>query len=63
MDCIKEDPYLKVVIEDIEIGGPDVMMRYLSDPEVLQKLGHAMGFAVSEGIVNSTEHNAREDAE
>ncbi|KAI3909172.1 hypothetical protein MKW98_012909 [Papaver atlanticum] len=63
MDCIKEDPYLKVVIEDIEIGGPDVMMRYLSDPEVLQKLGHAMGFAVSEGIVNSTEHNAREDVD
>ncbi|XP_026430213.1 SUPPRESSOR OF ABI3-5-like [Papaver somniferum] len=46
MDCIKEDPYLKVVIEDIEIGGPDVMMRYLSDPEVLWKLGHAMGFTV-----------------
>ncbi|XP_026431157.1 SUPPRESSOR OF ABI3-5-like [Papaver somniferum] len=63
MDCIKEDPYLKVVIEDIEIGGPDVMMRYLSDPEVLQKLGHAMGFTVSEGIVNSTEHTAREDAD
>ncbi|KAI3965693.1 hypothetical protein MKX01_010650 [Papaver californicum] len=63
MDYIKEDPYLKVVIEDIEIGGPDVMMRYLSDPEVLQKLGHAMGFVVSEGIVNSTEHNAPDDDE
>ncbi|MCL7022299.1 hypothetical protein MKW94_026866 [Papaver nudicaule] len=63
MDRIKEDPCLKVVIEDIEIGGPAVMMRYLSDPEVLQKLGHAFGLGASEGILNSTEHNASDDDE
>ncbi|MCL7043552.1 hypothetical protein MKW94_025703 [Papaver nudicaule] len=50
MNCIKKDPYLKAIVEDIEIGGPEVMMRYLSDPGVLQKLGHALGFGVSESI-------------
>ncbi|KAI3925873.1 hypothetical protein MKX01_014513 [Papaver californicum] len=47
MICIKKDPYLKPIVEDIEIGGPIVTMRYLNDSDVLYKLGQAMGFGVS----------------
>ncbi|KAI3958605.1 hypothetical protein MKW92_038315 [Papaver armeniacum] len=43
MICVKKDPYLRPILEDIETGGPTVMMRYLDDPEVLQKLARAMG--------------------
>ncbi|KAI3896461.1 hypothetical protein MKX03_014608, partial [Papaver bracteatum] len=49
MASIKKDPCLKPILEDIEIGGPTVMMRYLNDPEVLHKLAQAMGFGVSGG--------------
>ncbi|XP_026403613.1 uncharacterized protein LOC113298934 isoform X3 [Papaver somniferum] len=61
MSCIEKDPYLKPIVEDIEIGGPTVMMRYLNDPEVLQKLGQAMGFGLSGEIVDTTEPNAPAD--
>ncbi|RZC56763.1 hypothetical protein C5167_015618 [Papaver somniferum] len=61
MFCIKKDPYLKPIVEDIEIGGPTIMMRYLNDPEVLQKLGQAMGFGLSGEIVDTTEPNAPAD--
>ncbi|KAI3831325.1 hypothetical protein MKX03_034111 [Papaver bracteatum] len=47
MICIKKHPYLKSIVEDIEIGGPIVMMRYLNDSQVLYKLGQATGFGVS----------------
>ncbi|MCL7046184.1 hypothetical protein MKW94_018714 [Papaver nudicaule] len=56
MICVKKDPYLKPIVEDIETGGPIVMMRYLSDPGVLQKLAQAMGFG--DLGANSVEHNA-----
>ncbi|KAI3865103.1 hypothetical protein MKX03_011434 [Papaver bracteatum] len=49
MTSIKKDPCLKPILEDIEIGGPTVMMRYLDDPEVLHKLAQAMGFRVLGG--------------
>ncbi|KAI3852098.1 hypothetical protein MKW98_020097 [Papaver atlanticum] len=49
MNRIKEDPYLKPIVEEIEIGGPIVMMMYLNNPEVLLKLGKAMGFVDSDG--------------
>ncbi|KAI3840522.1 hypothetical protein MKX03_014221 [Papaver bracteatum] len=44
MICVKKDPYLRHIVEDIETGAPTVMLRYLDDPEVLQKLARAMGF-------------------
>ncbi|MCL7045042.1 hypothetical protein MKW94_026788 [Papaver nudicaule] len=56
MICVKKDPYLKPIVEDIETGGPIVMMRYLDDPEVFQKLAQAMGFGDLGD--NSVEHNA-----
>ncbi|XP_026377086.1 ankyrin repeat domain-containing protein 2A-like [Papaver somniferum] len=43
MSKIKDDPSLKHIIDEIESGGPAAMMRYWNDPEVLQKLGQAMG--------------------
>ncbi|KAI3840696.1 hypothetical protein MKW92_012684 [Papaver armeniacum] len=61
MSCIKKDPYLKPIVEDIEIGGPTVMMWYLNDSEVLHKLGKAMGFGLSGEIVDTTKHNAPAD--
>ncbi|KAI3873133.1 hypothetical protein MKX03_031509 [Papaver bracteatum] len=61
MSCIKKDPYLKPIVDDIEIGGPTVMMWYLNDSEVLQKLGKAMGFGLSGEIVDTTKHNAPAD--
>ncbi|KAI3982884.1 hypothetical protein MKX01_010367 [Papaver californicum] len=50
MRCVKKDPYMKPIVEDIDIGGPVVMMRYLSDSDVLNKLGQAMGSGVSREI-------------
>ncbi|RZC89905.1 hypothetical protein C5167_028966 [Papaver somniferum] len=58
MTSIKKDPYLKPILEDIEIGGPTVMMRYLNDPEVFQKLAQAMGFGVLGDNVSSVEDTA-----
>ncbi|KAI3932536.1 hypothetical protein MKW92_041171 [Papaver armeniacum] len=58
MTSIKKDPCLKSILEDIEIGGPTVMMRYLNDPEVLHKLAQAMGFGVLGENVISVEGNA-----
>ncbi|XP_026438793.1 ankyrin repeat domain-containing protein 2A-like isoform X3 [Papaver somniferum] len=58
MTSIKKDPYLKPILEDIEIGGPTVMMRYLNDPEVFQKLAQAMGFGVLGDNVSSVEDDA-----
>ncbi|KAI3833874.1 hypothetical protein MKX03_017068 [Papaver bracteatum] len=58
MTSINKDPYLKPILEDIKTGGPTVMMRYLNDPEVLQKLAEAMGFGVLGDNVSSVEDNA-----
>ncbi|RZC89898.1 hypothetical protein C5167_028965 [Papaver somniferum] len=59
MTSVKKDPYLKSIIEDIETGGPTVMMRYLNDSEITKKLALAMGFGVLVGYsVNSVERNA-----
>ncbi|KAI3957643.1 hypothetical protein MKW92_042313 [Papaver armeniacum] len=49
MTCVKKDPYLKTIHEDIETGGPTVLMRYLNDSEITQKLALAMGFGVLGG--------------
>ncbi|KAJ4975034.1 hypothetical protein NE237_008208 [Protea cynaroides] len=53
MSRIKEDPSLKPILDEIESGGPAAMMRYWNDPEVLQKLGQAMGLAVPGDAVTS----------
>ncbi|KAI3902937.1 hypothetical protein MKW92_003952 [Papaver armeniacum] len=59
MTSVKKDPYLKTIIEDIETGGPTVMMRYLNDSEITQKLAQAMGFGILGGDnVSSGEQNA-----
>lgn len=40
---LKDDPELKPMMEELETQGPMAMMKYWSDPEVLGKLGKAMG--------------------
>ncbi|CAM6068707.1 unnamed protein product [Sphagnum tenellum] len=47
MAQVREDPTLKPVLEEIESGGPAAMMKYWNDPEVLSKLGQAMGGGIS----------------
>mmetsp|Transcript_13831 Transcript_13831/g.39783 ORF Transcript_13831/g.39783 Transcript_13831/m.39783 type:complete len:330 (+) Transcript_13831:206-1195(+) len=42
MAALKDDPELKHVIEDMEKGGPDAMMKYWNDPDVLSKIGKKM---------------------
>ncbi|KAL8188781.1 hypothetical protein R6Q57_029536 [Mikania cordata] len=54
MARIKEDPSLKPILEEIESGGPTAMMRYWNDPDVLKKLGEAMGVAAAEDAAAST---------
>ncbi|RZC70794.1 hypothetical protein C5167_034045 [Papaver somniferum] len=56
MTCIKEDQYPKAIREANEIGGPAVVMRFLNDPKVLQKMGDGMGFGASGDVVNPTEY-------
>ncbi|KAK8698726.1 hypothetical protein V6N13_114835 [Hibiscus sabdariffa] len=61
MARIKEDPSLKPILEEIETGGPAAMMRYWNDKEVLQKLGEAMGLAVSGDAATSAGNSAADE--
>ncbi|KAF5751771.1 ankyrin repeat domain-containing protein 2 [Tripterygium wilfordii] len=63
MARIKEDATLKPILEHIETGGPDAMMRYWNDNDVLQKLGAAMGLEVSEHAASSFENSDADEAE
>ena len=45
-----EDPELASVIDEIEKGGPQAMMKYWSDPEVLSKLGKGMEKVMEEHL-------------
>jgi len=46
---LKNDPELKHVIEDMESGGPDAMMKYWNDPDVLSKIGKKMQGVMGDG--------------
>ncbi|XP_068669011.1 ankyrin repeat domain-containing protein 2A-like [Aristolochia californica] len=64
MTKVKEDPSLKPILDEIEQGGPAAMMRYWNDPEVLQKLGQAMGLGSSGGeAATSAELSGPDEAE
>ncbi|XP_043705430.1 ankyrin repeat domain-containing protein 2A-like isoform X1 [Telopea speciosissima] len=63
MARIKEDPSLKPILDEIESGGPAAMMRYWNDPDVLQKLGQAMGLAVPGDTASSAELSGPDEAE
>ncbi|XP_042497960.1 ankyrin repeat domain-containing protein 2A-like [Macadamia integrifolia] len=63
MTRIKEDPSLKPILDEIESGGPAAMMRYWNDPEVLQKLGQAMGLAAPGDAASSAELSGPDEAE
>lgn len=66
--AIKDDPSLKSVLDELETGGPAAMMKYWNDPEVLSKLGKAMGgaFPMPPNIAGGAapaEEEAAEEAE
>ncbi|GKU96164.1 hypothetical protein SLEP1_g9431 [Rubroshorea leprosula] len=63
MAKIREDPTLKPIIEEIETGGPAAMMRYWNDKDVLQKLGEAMGLAVSGDATTSAGDSGADEAD
>ncbi|XVE49654.1 hypothetical protein DITRI_Ditri01bG0098900 [Diplodiscus trichospermus] len=63
MSRIKEDPSLKHILEEIETGGPSTMMKYWNDKEVLQKLGEAMGLAVSGDAATSAGNSAADEVD
>ncbi|KAK9087593.1 hypothetical protein Syun_029987 [Stephania yunnanensis] len=60
---IKEDPTLKPILEEIEAGGPAAMMRYWNDPDVLHKLGQAMGLPGAGEAATSAELSGPEEPE
>eukprot|EP00878_Enallax_costatus_P000502 GHUV01000596.1.p1 GENE.GHUV01000596.1~~GHUV01000596.1.p1 ORF type:complete len:328 (+),score=157.40 GHUV01000596.1:205-1188(+) len=43
MKSLKDDPEMGNIFAELESGGPAAMMKYWNDPEVLKKLGGAMG--------------------
>ncbi|KAG0447379.1 hypothetical protein HPP92_028370 [Vanilla planifolia] len=55
MTKLREDPSLKPILDEIESGDPSVMMKYWNDPEILQKLGQAMGVSSLGGAAASNE--------
>lgn len=63
MAQIKRDPSLKPILDEIESGGPAAMMKYWNDPEVLQKLGKAMGMPTSSEGASSAEFSGLEETE
>ncbi|XP_058075152.1 ankyrin repeat domain-containing protein 2B-like isoform X2 [Magnolia sinica] len=63
MARIKEDPSLKPILDEIETGGPSAMMRYWNDPDVLQKLGQAMGLRASGDTATSAELSGPDEVE
>ncbi|KAF9624489.1 hypothetical protein IFM89_011532 [Coptis chinensis] len=63
MARIKDDPSLKTILDDIESGGPAAMMRYWNDPEVLQKLGQAMGLGAAGDVVDGSDLSIPDEAE
>lgn len=60
MARIKEDPSLKPILDEIETGGPTAMMKYWNDPDVLKKLGQAMGLGDAGEAATSAERSGPE---
>eukprot|EP01024_Parvocaulis_polyphysoides_P039592 TRINITY_DN35822_c0_g1_i4.p2 TRINITY_DN35822_c0_g1~~TRINITY_DN35822_c0_g1_i4.p2 ORF type:complete len:231 (-),score=61.42 TRINITY_DN35822_c0_g1_i4:49-741(-) len=43
MKQMRDDPELKPIIEELETGGPTAMMKYMNDPQIMQKMGAMFG--------------------
>ncbi|KAG0498757.1 hypothetical protein HPP92_003448 [Vanilla planifolia] len=63
MAQMREDPSLKPILDEIESGGPAAMMKYWNDPEVLKKLGQAMGIGSLGEVAASNELSEPEQGE
>ena len=58
----EEDPSLAAVINEIESGGPEAMMKYWSDPEALSKLGKGMEKVLKDHFEGDAPGAGAEDA-
>lgn len=47
---LKKDPELKEVLEEIETGGPNAMMKYWNNPEIMEKIGSKMKMMGDDGV-------------
>ncbi|AES73973.1 hypothetical protein MTR_3g113040 [Medicago truncatula] len=64
MAHIQKDPCLKLILDEIENGGPAVMMRYWNDENILKMFGLAMGIIpYSEDAVASSENSGPDETE
>eukprot|EP00245_Coleochaete_scutata_P012323 TRINITY_DN475_c0_g2_i1.p1 TRINITY_DN475_c0_g2~~TRINITY_DN475_c0_g2_i1.p1 ORF type:complete len:396 (+),score=116.29 TRINITY_DN475_c0_g2_i1:113-1189(+) len=66
MLAAKQDPTLRPVLEEIEKGGPSAMMKYWNDPDLLGKLGKALGGFPGMGMpgaISGAAHAAAENNE
>ncbi|MCO5614591.1 hypothetical protein L7F22_068874 [Adiantum nelumboides] len=61
---VRDDPELKSVLDEIQTGGPAVMMKYWNDPKVLGRLGKAMGgVAPSETAITAQQEDEAAEEE
>lgn len=62
---MKDDPELKPMLDELETAGPVAMMKYWNDPDVLAKLGKAMGSSLDlpGGDREATGEEAEEEEE
>lgn len=66
LKSLKGDPELGPMLEEIESAGPMAMMKYWNDPEVIAKLGKAMGGAfegMPPGVLPEGDEEGEEGAE
>lgn len=67
LKSLKDDPELAPMLDELEKQGPMAMMKYWNDPEVLSKLGRAMGGALElptgEGALAEGEEEEYEEEE
>lgn len=63
MAQLKNDPALKLVLDEISQGGPPAMMKYWNDPVILSKLGKAfqMGSSGDMPVSKQSANNKREE--
>jgi hypothetical protein len=62
--AVKDDPELAPIMQEIQDGGPSAMMKYWSDPAVLEKLGKHLGdLGGQEGSAGEDANGAAEEDE
>jgi ankyrin repeat protein len=57
MKQLQEDPELKAMFDDIKQNGPDIIMKYLSDENLMRKISQKLGGINPEMLKQLTEIN------